>query len=255
MRKGPKQYWSEREFNSYYPFPLKTGFSVIPTPVTKWSCNRHVAIRTCCTGKYKMYHIELEVFMKPAINMVFGITAYTVLSITVAYTAGFVANVVPGSIDASPQIPLRPALLLDICLLGLFVVQQRWVSSGGISRNGLAHNAAERYSAILITSFCLLGIVLLWQPINALIWDVQGPVLSQVLNFAALPGWLLVVANYHKQANVYCRVGLILALGATATMTAGHLLFFAGINVSAWWVFKRDGNRGLTIYKAGRIRT
>ena len=194
--------------------------------------------------------------MKPLKKLVFGITAYTVLLLVILYTIGFLANVVvPRSIDAAPQIPLRHALLLNACMLGLFALLQRWVASGGISRNGLASQAAERYSAILLLSVALLTIMLLWQPINQLVWNIEGSFMRISLNLAALPGWLLVVANYHKQASIYCRIGLMLALGATATMTVGHLLFFIGINLSAWWVFKAEGKRGLTVYKAGRVRS
>lgn len=201
--------------------------------------------------------------MKNFIVFIYGILAYIIFLISFLYSIGFVGNIgVPKAIDSGPETDLTTALLINLGLLSLFAVQhsvmarpafkKRWVKLIGI--------AAERSTYILLTSLLLLLIFWKWQPMNAVIWDVENSMIATALHVLFWLGWTIVLlstfmishfelfgltqildnlknrvtgppnfqTNYlYKIVRHPLMLGFIIAFWATPLMTAGHLLFAA----------------------------
>lgn len=201
--------------------------------------------------------------MSRTIVLVYGILSYAVFFGTFLYAIGFVGNwFVPKSIDSGEAGPTWLAVLVNGGLLGLFAVQHSVMARRGFKAwlTQFISPAAERSTYVLVSSLCLILLFWLWQPMPAVIWDVQHPIGHWVLVGLSLLGWATVLygsflINHFdlfglRQVVLYARgraytsphfverslykvvrhplmTGFIIAFWATPTMTAGHLFFAA----------------------------
>ena len=201
--------------------------------------------------------------MKKLSILVYSVISYFVFFATFLYTIGFIGNLlVPKSIDATPTMPIGPALAIDVGLLGLFAVQhsvmarqwfKRWITK-------FIPQAAERSTYVLASSLALIALVAFWQPLGGVVWHVESTVAQAFIYTAFALGWALVlvstfVINHFdlfglRQAwlaftgrvykplefrlpvlyrivrhPLYC--GFFIAMWATPTMTVAHLVFAA----------------------------
>jgi protein-S-isoprenylcysteine O-methyltransferase Ste14 len=117
---------------------------------------------------------------------------------------------------------------------------------------------AERSTYVLLSSLCLILMVLLWQPMGGFIWRVEDPIAKTILTVLFVTGWLIVLLatfmiNHFdlfglRQVWIYFRgkeyeplrfrvpffykyvrhplyLGWLIAFWATPVMSAAHLLF------------------------------
>lgn len=201
--------------------------------------------------------------MKKIIVFIYGILSYIIFLISFLYAIGFVGNLwVPKGIDSGSETDFTTALLINIGLLSLFAVQHSVMARPAFKAWWVQHigKAAERSTYILLTSLALLLIFWKWQPMNAIIWDLQNSALTLVMQVLFWMGWGIVLlstfmishfelfgltqivdnlkdkvtkspkfqTNYlYKIVRHPIMLGFLIAFWATPTMTAGHLLFAA----------------------------
>jgi protein-S-isoprenylcysteine O-methyltransferase Ste14 len=199
--------------------------------------------------------------MKRWLAFAYGVVSYAVFFGTFLYAIGFIGNfAVPRSIDSPREGSLGAALLLNLGLLGLFVVQH-----SGMARSGFKSwltqalpQAVERSTYVLASSLALLLLFWQWRPLGGVVWDVEAPFGRILLHTGFALGFLIVlVATFlinHldlfglRQVWLYLRrrpytplafrtpapyklvrhplyVGWLLAFWATPTMTVTHLFF------------------------------
>ena len=199
--------------------------------------------------------------MKKIIVLFYGILSYIVFLISFLYAIGFVGNLwVPKGIDSGSETDVTTALLINIGLLSLFAVQHSVMARPGFKAwwVKLIGKAAERSTYILLTSLALLLIFWKWQPINAIIWDLENNALILIMQVLFWMGWGIVLlstfmishfelfgltqivdnlkdqvtqspkfqTNYlYKIVRHPIMLGFLIAFWATPTMTVGHLLF------------------------------
>lgn len=199
--------------------------------------------------------------MKKFTILVYSVMSYWIFFATFLYTIGFIGNlVVPKSIDSVPTMPLGPALAINVGLLGLFAVQhslmarkffKQWITM-------YIPQAAERSTYVLASSLALIALVVFWQPLGGVIWQVESTVATAVIYGLFALGWMLVLVSTFainhfdlfglRQAWIsfsgrvykplefrlpvlyrivrhplYC--GFFIAMWATPTMTVAHLVF------------------------------
>ncbi|MEP6740173.1 MAG: hypothetical protein ABJA61_07325, partial [Caldimonas sp.] len=127
--------------------------------------------------------------------------------------------------------------------------------------------AAERSTYVLATGLALAALLVLWQPMPAIVWSVDAPILRWLLFGAALAGWAYLnaasfainhlelfglqqvyqVLRGHPLTSapfqerwMYCfdrhpiMTGILIGIWVTPTMTLDHLLFAAGCTVYVW---------------------
>jgi protein-S-isoprenylcysteine O-methyltransferase Ste14 len=199
--------------------------------------------------------------MGRSITFIYGIAVYVIFLVTFLYSIGFVGNVlVPKSIDSGAQGPIGASLVIDLALLSTFALQHSVMARPVFKRvwTKVIPKAAERSTYILMTCVALILIFVFWQPLPAVVWDVNNTLVGTALTLLFWTGWLVVLsstfmidhfdlfglkqiyANLKKRQATqagFMKVGLyrlvrhpimtgfLIAFWAAPTMTVGHLLF------------------------------
>ncbi len=199
----------------------------------------------------------------------FGVVSHLMFLVIFAWMFCFCANlVVPKTIDAPAAAggSTGVAIAINLLLLAGFTVPHSVMARPGFKRwwTTIVPTPIERSVYVYIANLFMFALLAFWQPMPMVIWDVDYPVARTALWSLYVTGWLLVplaslminhfdlfgtrqVWLYLKQkayTNLPFRtpmlyrfvrhplyVGWIIAFWATPTMTAGHLLFAAGLTL------------------------
>ncbi len=202
-----------------------------------------------------------DTLMKKNTIFVYGVLSYGIFLATFLYVIGFVGDLwVPKSIDSAPTMPFGPALAIDLGLLAIFAVQHSLMARPFFKRwlTRIIPVAAERSTYVLASSLALILLVLGWQPLGGVVWDVSSSAVAPVLYAIFGLGWLLVLLStflidhfdlfglrqvwlqvrgrpyapptfknpwLYRQIRHPLYLGFFLAIWATPTMTITHLVF------------------------------
>ena len=194
---------------------------------------------------------------------IYGIVSYMLGVASLLYLICFVDNiVVPKTIDSAPVGAIAPAVLVNLILVGLFAFQHSVMARPAFKDRWtrIVPKPAERSTYVLITGLALALLFWQWQPIQGVIWNVEGPIGKGLLQALFWLGWLILFASTFMinhfdlfgLRQVYLRLkdqpyrpvpfveaalyrcvrhpimlGVLIGLWATPDMSAGHLLFAA----------------------------
>jgi len=199
-----------------------------------------------------------------------GILAYGVASYlvgVVALVAVILASLGAYAFTGGPVHIASPfaAVLFNVGLLVLFGVQHSVMARPAFKERWtrIIHPSMERSTFLLATGAVLLPLVVLWQPLPAVVWSSSSPVVRGTLTGVALLGWVyLFVATFaidhfelfglqqswrgfrdqppvpppFRERWMYrfdrhpIMTGVLVGLWATPDMTLGRLLFTAGLS-------------------------
>ena len=199
--------------------------------------------------------------MKKILVLLYGLISYLLFFGTFLYAFGFVGNLfVPKSIDGAPQVPLAQAILVNASLLLLFALQHSLMARPAFKNwwIKIIPEQVERSTYVLLSSLCLILLVLLWQPMGGFIWRVEEPIAKTILTILFVIGWLIVLIStfminhfdlfglrqvwlyflgkkyeplrfripfFYKYVRHPLYLGWLIAFWATPIMSAAHLLF------------------------------
>jgi protein-S-isoprenylcysteine O-methyltransferase Ste14 len=199
--------------------------------------------------------------------LLYGLATYLFFLATFLYAMGFVIGIaVPKTIDTGPAVPVAEAIAVDLALLALFAVQHSVMARAAFKKwwTRIVPEAIERSTYVLLATLALALLLWQWRPIPFVVWQATNPVLANVLMGVGLLGWLIAVvstflidhfelfglrqigidlagrkisAPRFKTPALYKIVrhplyfGFLLAFWSAPLMTAGHLLFAAGMTV------------------------
>jgi len=200
--------------------------------------------------------------MKKVLVILYAIIAYAIFLIAFLYAIGFVGNfLVPKGIDTGVETSTVEALLINLALLSLFAIQHSVMARPAFKKwiTKYISPAIERSTYVLLSSLVLLLMYWQWQPMTAIVWELENTWVLVLTGFFFL-GWTIVflstfmishfelfgltqvfenfkdqqIRSPKFQVNYFYKIvrhpimlGFIIAFWATPTMTVGHLLFAA----------------------------
>jgi protein-S-isoprenylcysteine O-methyltransferase Ste14 len=107
----------------------------------------------------------------------FGLISYALFFASLVYFMGWITGVgVPTPLDAAAQLPTGQALAVDFGLLLAFSLQHSVMARPGFKAwwtRFVPHNM-ERSVYVLVSSLTLLAVMMYWQPIGGLLWDLSS---------------------------------------------------------------------------------
>ncbi len=206
--------------------------------------------------------------MARLLALVYGVAAYAVFFATFLYLIGFVGNIlVPKSVDA-PAVSTGSgaALAINLALIALFAIQHSVMARPCFKKawTRVVPVAVERSTYVLLSSVVLILMMWLWQPMPALVWDVDAAwgrgllwavfaagvsiVFLSTFNidhfdlFGLRQVWLHMrraaythpgfqVTYFYRFVRHPLLLGFLLFFWGTPTMTVGHLLLALGMTV------------------------
>ena len=201
--------------------------------------------------------------MGKIVAALYGLAAYLVFFVTFVYFIGFIIGLmVPKTIDTGPIVPMAEAIVVNMLLMSLFVVQHSVMARKQFKQwwTRFVPASVERSTYVLFASLALALLVWQWRPIPAVVWQVSDPQMAMAITGLSLVGWgLIVISTFlinhfelfglHQVANnltgrtmpaprfkmpvIYkvvrhpINLGFIIAFWAAPVMTVGHVLFAA----------------------------
>jgi len=209
----------------------------------------------------------------------YGLFSYLLFLVAFTYAIGFVSGVaVPKTIDTGPVIPLTEAIIINLLLLTVFAVQHSVMARPAFKRwlTKFIPATIERSTYVLLATLALIMILVHWQPMPTVVWQIDNPTLALFVLGVSFFGWFLVlfstflinhfelfglhqvILNWmgrnspepHFKTPVLYKVvrhpiylGFIIAFWAAPTMTMGRLLFAAVTTAYIFvgiWLEERD---------------
>jgi len=197
------------------------------------------------------------------IAFLYGLLAYLAFAVSFAYAVGFVSGfVVPTTIDRGIEAPTAQAVIIDLVLMAAFAIQHSVMARQGFKRwwTRIVPPVVERSTYVLASSLVLALLLWQWRPIPAVVWQIENPMLVQLVLGLAVIGWLMVglstflishfelfgiaqvVRNltgrsapapqfytplFYRFVRHPLYLGFAIAFWAAPVMTVGHLLFAA----------------------------
>ena len=138
--------------------------------------------------------------MKRSLMLFYGLSAYVVTMITIAWSACFFGNLlVPRTIDGAALIPLGDALIVNLSLTAVFALQH-----SGMARKPFKawlHRrippCLERSTYVLLSCATLLLLFVFWQPMGGVVWESRNAIVNALIYGLYFLGWaLMIVATF-----------------------------------------------------------
>lgn len=205
--------------------------------------------------------------MKRLSAVVYAVTAYLLFFATFVYMVLFLGNfseIIPKTVNSGSGVEGVPALLVNLALIALFGLQHSLMARKSFKQwwTNYVSRPIERSTYVLFSTLAIILLLWLWQPIPETIWEVDASWLSLILSWGFWLGWLVLFLStymidhfslfglrqawsYWKDEEIqapefmepgfykYVRhplmLGFLIAFWSVPSMTAGHLLFSAGM--------------------------
>lgn len=194
---------------------------------------------------------------------VYALISYALFGVVFVWLAAFLHNL--GDLRGTATRPAMDAALINLALILLFGVVHSVMARPASKRvwTRIIPPAAERATYVLQSSLLLGLIIWQWQPIPAIIWQVEGPAVLIFYGASALGAVIILVATFllghfefvglsqswhnltgapspsttfrtpllYRIVRHPLQFGLLVMMVATPVMTLGHLIFVVAMAV------------------------
>lgn len=131
--------------------------------------------------------------MSRLLIFIYGLISYAVGLGGLIWFALFIGGweFLPRHIDSDVPGPLSTALLINVSILAIFVVQHSIMARLSFKRRWtkLIPPAAERSTYLLLSGIIMALICLYWQPVNGVVWQVDNQIGQVILIAIYIIGW------------------------------------------------------------------
>ena len=131
--------------------------------------------------------------MSRLLIFIYGLISYAVGLGGLVWFALFIGGweFLPRHIDSDIPGPLSTALLINMSILAIFVVQHSIMARLSFKRRWtkIIPPAAERSTYLLTSGLIMALICLYWQPVNGVVWQVDNQIGQVVLIAIYIIGW------------------------------------------------------------------
>ena len=206
--------------------------------------------------------------MNRLLIFIYGLFCYAAGLGTLIWFALFIGgwDFLPRHIDSDNPGPLATALVINLSILGLFILQHSLMARLSFKQrwNRIIPAAAERSTYLLLSAVMMTLICLYWQPIEGIVWQVENPAGKIILISLYFIGWSIpVMASFMinhfelfglQQVYFYLRnkpepaphfteksfykiirhpiqFGTLIGIWSTPSMSATHLLLSVSLTV------------------------
>jgi len=199
--------------------------------------------------------------MKRILFLLYGIICYLAFFGSFTYFMGFVDNIlVPNSLDGETSAPLWIALLINFAAVAIFSVQHSVMARASFKKvwTRIIPEPIERSTYVLLSSVALTVMMLMWEPMGGLIWNIEDETFRIILTGISLIGFGVVFVSsflinhfdlfglrqvwlyfnkkpytslkfktvaFYKYSRHPLYLGVVIAVWAAPTMTMAHLVF------------------------------
>ncbi len=206
--------------------------------------------------------------MKKVLMFIYSIIAYAIAFASIIYWILSVSNLIPEiSIDQTPKLSVGFAILNNLMLVALFGIQHSIMARAWF-KNFFAKyfpRPIERSTFVLASGLLLFNLVIQWQPIGGIIWNIEPQsILFYIMYILFFAGWVILfvssflinhfdlfglrqtflelqnkpytplnfkVKSFYKYVRHPLYFGMLLGMWATPVMSVTHLLFAIGITI------------------------
>ncbi|MGK7921161.1 MAG: methanethiol S-methyltransferase [Trichodesmium sp.] len=205
--------------------------------------------------------------MSRILAFIYGLTCYIIFFITFIYAIGFIGNlIVPKTLDSDLNASLIESILIDVLLIAVFAIQHSLMARQSFKEwwKKIIPNSIERSTYVLMSSLALLLLFGQWHGLGGIIWNIQNPIISNIIYGIFALGWLIALLSTFminhfdlfglRQVYLYLRgqeykylgfrtpgfykyvrhpimLGFVIAFWATPIMTISHLIFALALTI------------------------
>ncbi len=222
--------------------------------------------------------------MSRILAFIYGLVCYLIALIALLYNIGFVGNlIVPKTLDSNLDGSLVKGLLIDILLIGLFAIQHSLMARQSFKKwwTKIIPEPIERSTYVLMSSLALLLLFWQWHSLGGILWNIQNPIISNIIYAIYALGWLIVFLStfminhfdlfglrqvylywlgqeyedlefrtlgFYKYIRHPIMLGIIISFWATPLMTVSHLVFAMGTTIYVLIGIKLEEEDMISIY-------
>ena len=134
--------------------------------------------------------------MKRWFILIYGVVCYLAVITVIAYTVAFFGNAwVPRTIDSAATVPLAQALFVNVALVLMFGLQHSVMARPAFKQavSRFVPPAIERSNYVLMSSIALAALMVFWQPLGGVIWEVESAAAATTIRGVYFAGWALMI--------------------------------------------------------------
>jgi protein-S-isoprenylcysteine O-methyltransferase Ste14 len=207
--------------------------------------------------------------MQRILALGYALVAYLIFFATFLWLIAFMADlaIFPTTVnDAVNGASAGQAVIVDVALIALFGIQHSVMARPAFKERWtkLVPASVERATYVLAAAIALYLLLRYWHPISGTLWDVRGSVAAPLIWTIFAVGWAVLLLStflinhfelfglnqawthgrpkseappvlreplFYRYVRHPLYLGFVIAFWATPHMTAGHLLFAAGMTV------------------------